>query len=84
MPLVDPRLAALIPRPRANLVTYHDVLAPAASIAMVVPAALNGPEPVCSHPVERAATTDDGSTRDPWIVLLAPDSRTVLEVVIRS
>ena len=45
------RLAALIPTPRANLVTYHGELAPAASHRQrIVPAAPTDPEPACHHP----------------------------------
>ncbi|MFQ5505364.1 MAG: transposase [Planctomycetota bacterium] len=42
------RLAALVPRPRANLVTYHGVLAPAASQRhRIVPETLPRPARTC-------------------------------------
>ncbi len=51
------RLAALIPPPRANLVTYHGVLAPAASYReRVVPATQDEPQPQCSESQEADAT----------------------------
>ena len=49
------RLAALIPTPRANLVTYHGELAPAAPHRQrIVPAALHELESTCHHPVQGA------------------------------
>jgi len=54
------RLAALIPAPRANLVTYHGLLAPAASYRDQVI-----PEPTAGLPTLRdpKATPVDGATR---------------------
>ncbi len=50
------RLAALIPRPRVNLTTYHGVLAPAASEReRVVPEPCNEPAPCAHAPAPPAA-----------------------------
>ncbi len=58
------RLAALVPRPRVHLVTYHGVLAPASpDRALVVPeppAVPEGPRPPCrGEPKEDGANGED-------------------------
>ena len=61
------RLAALVPPPRAHLVTYHGVLAPAAAMrAAIVPAAPSRSRRAC-------ATASSGPRRcgrHPWAELL--------------
>ncbi len=44
------RLAALVPAPRANQVTYHGALAPAASYRDRVVPVPEGPVAICSTP----------------------------------
>lgn len=59
------RLAALVPRPRVHLTTYHGVFAPAASLRDRVvpppppPAVDETPDPACSH---RAAVDEDDTS----------------------
>jgi hypothetical protein len=72
------RLAALVPRPRAHLLTYHGVLAPAAQWRdQIVPRAQaeshdEGAGPACSHD-SRAAQAQRAPTRtrrSTWAELL--------------
>jgi hypothetical protein len=64
------RLAALVPPPRAHLVTYHGVLAPASSLrAAIVPA---GParRGRCRRPAESPPSPARPAGRHPWADLL--------------
>ena len=61
------KLAALIPIPRANLIRYHGILAPAAAWRTAVVPAPPGPDAWCPHaPPGGLAPTD----RVPWAQLL--------------
>jgi hypothetical protein len=66
------RLAALVPRPRAHLLTYHGVLAPAAQWRdWIVPARPRSPSPAPSQALaERALRPDHSSKRPTWAELL--------------
>jgi hypothetical protein len=59
------KLAALIPPPRAHLVTYHGVLAPAAALrSRIVPG------PSAARPNEGGSRSAGGRRRYPWAELL--------------
>jgi len=59
------KLAALIPPPRAHLVTYHGVLAPAAAMrSRIVPG------PSAARPNEGGSRSAGGRRRYPWAELL--------------
>jgi hypothetical protein len=66
------RLAALVPRPRAHLLTYHGVLAPAAQWRdWIVPARPRSPSRDPSQAlVERALRPDGAKKRATWAELL--------------
>jgi hypothetical protein len=69
------RLAALVPRPRAHLLTYHGVLAPAAQWRdLIVPApraALDAPRPEAACKVPTAGATGTRIRhRSTWAELL--------------
>jgi hypothetical protein len=65
------RLAALVPRPRRHLVTYHGVLAPAARARReVVPSPMGSGSGACAHEREPSGERERPRRRYPWAELM--------------